>query len=495
MDATRQYIAIDLKSFYASVECVARGLDPLDACLVVADASRTDKTICLAVSPALKAYGVPGRPRLFEVVRILREVNRGRSSSHKSTSAAVLAQNPQLAVDYIIAPPRMALYVATSKRILSIYSQFVSAEDIHVYSIDEVFIDVTSYLSAYNTDARSLAMMMIREVLRQTGITATAGIGTNMYLAKVAMDIVAKRMPADSDGVRIASLDEYSYRRQLWNHKPLTDFWRIGRGTARRLASHGILTMGQIARLSLSHEDAFFRIFGVNAELLIDHAWGWEPATIDLVKAYRPENHSLSSGQVLTRPYDAASARVVALEMADSLSLDLLDEYLVADTLTLTIGYDVESLKDPARKAMYDGPLTKDHYGRIVPAHSHGTIRLGGFTSSADRIQAAVGELFDRIVTRGMLIRRLNVALAHVISESEVPARPQAVQLDLFDDYDEQCRRMREASENEARERRRSQAILAIKKHYGRNAILRGLNYAEGATQRQRNRQIGGHNA
>ena len=380
---TRQYIAIDLKSFYASVECVERGLDPLDTCLVVADMSRTEKTICLAVSPALKAFGLGSRPRLFEVSSRVREVNRTRGRNGKSASGSVLKTRTDYAVDYIVAPPRMALYLEYSSRIYQVYLRYIAPEDIHVYSIDEVFIDVTSYKKTYKLSTHALAMKMIREVLAETGITATAGIGTNMYLCKVAMDIVAKKMPPDKDGVRIAELDEMSYRRQLWDHTPLTDFWRVGRGTARRLAPYGIHTMGDIARFSLSHEGLLYRIFGVNAELLIDHAWGWEPVTMDMVKSYRPENRSISTGQVLTCPYSTDKARIVVLEMADAMALELFDMGVVSDQIVLEIGYDVTSLDNPTTSARYDGLITTDHYGRKVPAHAHGTANIDQPTSSS----------------------------------------------------------------------------------------------------------------
>ncbi|WP_288145858.1 DNA methylase, partial [Xylanibacter rodentium] len=394
----RQYIAIDLKSFYASVECVERGLDPLDTCLVVADASRTEKTICLAVSPALKAYGTGGRPRLFEVVQKVRDANYRRGRQGKSYSKAVLDSHPEIAVDYLVAPPRMAHYMEYSTRIYNVYLRYIAPEDIHVYSIDEVIMDVTAYLKTYGMPAHELAMKMIREVLAETGITATAGIGTNMYLCKIAMDIVAKKMPPDKDGVRIAELDEMSYRRQLWEHTPLTDFWRVGRGIANRLAPYGILTMGDIARCSIEHEDFLYKLFGVNAELLIDHAWGWEPVTMDYVKSYRPETKSISSGQVLQCAYTADMAKNVVLEMADAVSLDLIDKRLVTDQLVLTVGYDIESLTNPAIRANYNGKITTDHYGRQVPVHAHGTMNIEHPTSSGKILTEKVAELYDRII-------------------------------------------------------------------------------------------------
>lgn len=493
MNAQRQYIAIDLKSFYASVECVERGLDPLDTCLVVADASRTEKTICLAVSPALKAYGTGGRPRLFEVVQKVREANRSRGYKGKSYSAAILEKHPEYSIDYIVAPPRMARYIDWSTRIYRIYLRYIAPEDIHVYSIDEVFMDVTSYLRTYGMTAHELAMKIIREVLSETGITATAGIGTNMYLCKIAMDIVAKKMPADKDGVRIAELDEMSYRRQLWEHTPLTDFWRVGRGISDRLAQYGILTMGDIARCSIEHEDLLYNLFGVNAELLIDHAWGWEPVTLDLVRAYRPESKSISSGQVLQCAYTCRKARNVVLEMADSVSLELVEKRLVTDQLVLTVGYDTESLADPAIRSKYNGKITTDYYGRQVPAHAHGTVNLPHPTSSASVLISKVAELFDRIINRDLLVRRLTLSVNRLISEDKLKDESQLVQLDLFTDYEE-LKRRKEAEEMKfAKERRRQEAILEIKKMFGKNAILKGLNYSEGATQRERNRQIGGH--
>lgn len=493
MDGQRVYIAIDLKSFYASVECVERGLDPLDACLVVADASRTEKTICLAVSPALKALGIGGRPRLFEVVQRVREANRHRGRQGKSASRAVLEKHRGTAIDYVVAPPRMARYIDYSTSIYNIYLRYIAPEDIHVYSIDEVFMDVTAYLHTYRLTPHDLAMRMIRAVLAETGITATAGIGTNMYLCKIAMDIVAKKMPADKDGVRIAALDEMSYRRQLWDHKPLTDFWRVGRGIADRLAPYGILTMGDIARCSLEHEDFLYGLFGINAELLIDHAWGWEPVTMELVKAYRPGSKSISSGQVLQCAYTAQKARNVVLEMADSVSLELVDKRLVTNQVVLTVGYDVESLTDPEISGKYDGRITTDYYGRRVPAHAHGTENLEYPTSSANVIMAAVARLYDRIINPRLLVRRLTLSVSHLTGEESVKEILKTVQLDLFTDYDEQRRRREVEKAALAKERRNQEAVLKIKKKFGKNAILKGLNYSEGATQRERNRQIGGH--
>lgn len=490
---SRQYIAIDLKSFYASVECVERGLDPLDTCLVVADASRTEKTICLAVSPALKAYGTGGRPRLFEVVQKVREANYHRGRQGKSYSKATLDLHPEIAVDYIVAPPRMAHYIEYSTRIYAVYLRYIAPEDIHVYSIDEVIMDVTAYLKTYGMTAHELAMKMIREVLAETGVTATAGIGTNMYLCKIAMDIVAKKMPPDKDGVRIAELDEMSYRRQLWEHTPLMDFWRVGRGIANRLAPYGILTMGDIARCSIEHEDLLYRLFGVNAELLIDHAWGWEPVTMDYVKSYRPEAKSISSGQVLTCAYTSEQARNVVLEMADSVSLELIDKRLVTDQLVLTVDYDVESLTNPAIRAKYKGKITTDYYGRQVPVHAHGTINIDNPTSSGNILIEKVAELYDRIINPDLLVRRLTLSINHLIHEEDVRMKSKPLQLDLFTDYEELERKQEAEAAELAKERRRQEAVLKIKKMFGKNAILKGLNYTDGATQRERNRQIGGH--
>ena len=503
MTTERSYIAIDLKSFYASVECVERGLNALDTHLVVADASRTNKTICLAVSPALKAHGVGGRPRLFEVVRRVADVNMERHCAArpyrpagKTISARELASNPMLDLDYIIAPPRMALYMEYSTRIYNIYLRHVAAEDIHVYSIDEVFIDVTAYLRTKRMTPHQMAMTMIREVLAETGITATAGIGTNLYLAKVAMDIVAKRMPPDSDGVRIAELDEATYRRKLWAHRPLTDFWRVGRGIARRLEQYGILTMGDIARTSLNHEELLYRLFGVNAELLIDHAWGWEPVTIDKIKAYRPEARSTSVGQVLTEPYTAARARIVIMEMAETVALDLVESRMLTDSMTIHIGYDCESLTRPEIRALYDGPIDIDHYGRSTPRHSHATVALPERTSSVRTIRDAVAALFDRCVNPVLLLRRLNVVANNIISQKaheEDMRRPR--QLSLFDDDEATRARVARQQHDREREQRLSESLLRIKSRFGKNAILKGLNFAEGATQRERNAQIGGHKA
>ena len=499
----RTYIAIDLKSFYASVECVDRGLDPLTTNLVVADSSRTEKTICLAVSPSLKSYGVGGRARLFEVVQKVREVNYQRRMNipygvftGKSWRNPELLEHPDWELDYIVAPPRMARYMQMSAQIYSVYLKYIAPEDIHVYSCDEVFMDVTSYLSTYKKTPHELAMTIVRDVLKQTGITATAGIGTNMYLCKVAMDIVAKHMPADKDGVRIAELDEKSYREKLWNHRPLTDFWRCGKGIVSKLAMFGVETMGQIASLSVKNEDVLYKLFGVNAELLIDHAWGWEPCTMDYIKSYRPETNSLSSGQVLHEPYTFKKARVVIKEMADAISMDLLDKGLVTDQLVVTVGYDRTSLENPEIRAKYHGPVVKDYYGREVPKSAHGTANLDRQTSSTSLIMTAVENLFDRIVNKNLLVRRLNITTNHVIPESRVKKQDdKMVQLDIFTDYETLAKQKKEEEERLAKERRVQEALLAIKKPSGKNSILKGLNFEDGATAKDRNEQIGGHKA
>lgn len=499
----RTYIAIDLKSFYASVECVDRGLDPMTTNLVVADSSRTEKTICLAVSPSLKSYGIGGRARLFEVVQKVREVNYERRMkipygmfTGKSWRNPDLQAHPDWELDYIVAPPRMARYMQMSAHIYSVYLKYIAPEDIHVYSCDEVFMDVTSYLSTYKKTPHDLAMTIVRDVLKQTGITATAGIGTNMYLCKVAMDIVAKHMPADKDGVRIAELDEKSYREKLWDHRPLTDFWRCGKGIVSKLAMYGIETMGQIARLSVKNEEVLYKLFGVNAELLIDHSWGWEPCTMDYVKSYRPETNSLSSGQVLHEPYTFSKARVVIKEMADAVSMDLLDKGLVTDQLVVTVGYDRTSLENPEIRAKYHGPVVKDYYGREVPKSAHGTTNLDRQTSSTTLIMTAVENLFDRIVNKNLLVRRLNITTNHVIPESRVKKQDdKMVQLDLFTDYETLAKQKKAEEERLAKERRMQETLLAIKKQFGKNSILKGLNFEEGATAKDRNKQIGGHKA
>ena len=569
MQQEHTYIAIDLKSFYASVECTDKGLDPLTTNLVVADASRTQKTICLAVSPSMKAYGIPGRPRLFEVVQRMKEVNRERSRrisfsgdsvrknadtgqetpgdslfSGSSFSAPELEADPTLKADYIIAVPRMAHYIEYSTRIYQIYLRYIAPEDIHVYSIDEVMMDVTKYLVLYKKTAHELAMEMIRAVLKETGITATAGIGPNLYLCKIAMDIEAKHTAPDADGVRIAELDEMSYRRKLWGHRPITDFWRVGKGTAKKLARYGMFTMGDVARYSLKAEDLLYKLFGVNAELLIDHAWGWEPCTIDYIKAYKPENRSFSAGQVLQCPYDFEKARIVVLEMADAAALDLVEKRLTADQMVLTVVYDKDNLTDPAIREKYKGPVKKDGYGRMAPKPAHGTVSLGRHTSSSRLITDAVLSLYDRIVDPDLLVRRIFLVTNHVIEEAEtkkttvIDGNPSAFpdgknnreknqekesasgregsretsiaikpdngesgaagswqQLDLFTDYEVlEAEKEREKAALE-KERRLQEAMLEIRRKYGKTAILKGTSLQEGATMRDRNQSIGGHKA
>lgn len=504
----KTYIAIDLKSFYASVECIERGLDPLKTNLVVADVSRTEKTICLAVSPALKKYGIPGRPRLFEVVQKVREANIRREKqapchrfSGTSFDETELNRSPELQISYIAAAPRMSRYMEYSTRIFDIYLRYIAPEDMHVYSVDEVFIDATAYLHTYGLTAHELALRMIRDVLRETGVTATAGIGTNMYLCKIAMDIVAKRMPADEDGVRIAELDEDSYRKQLWNHVPLTDFWRVGPGYAKKLREVGIYTMGDVARCSLGkdtdyyNEDLLYKLFGINAELLIDHAWGWEPATIAEIKAYRPEKNSLSTGQVLQCPYTAQKAKLIVREMTDLLVLDLVDKKLVTDQMVLTVGYDIESLTNPEIRRKYHGEVTTDRYGRHVPKHAHGTANLSCQTSSTKLIMKAVEELYDRIINPDLLVRRITVVASRVVPEREADQKEVFEQLDLFTDYQALEQEREQEKQELDKEKRIQKAILDIQKKYGKNAVLRGMNFEEGATTRERNGQIGGHKA
>ncbi len=504
----RIYIAIDLKSFYASVECRERNRDPLTTNLVVADKSRTEKTICLAVSPSLKSYGIPGRPRLFEVVQKVNEANNARKwkipggeFSGTSDDSEKLKENPALAVDYIVAPPRMAYYMEYSTRIYHIYLKYIAPEDIHIYSIDEVFMDVTHYLSAYKMTARELAMTIIRDVLKSTGITATAGIGTNLYLCKIAMDIVAKHIQPDKNGVRIARLDEMSYRRLLWSHRPLTDFWRVGRGYMKKLEEHGLFTMGDIARCSIGksneyhNEELLYRLFGINAELLIDHAWGYEPCTMEQIKAYKPETNSVCSGQVLKSPYDFDKAKLVVKEMTDLMVLDLVDKRLVTDQIVLTIGYDIENLSDPYRGKNYRGAVTTDRYGRKVPKHAQGTTNLKKQTSSTKMIVDAVMELYDKIVDKNLLVRRITVAANKLVDESGVKQTGQCQQLELFTDYEALERKQAEEKAVLERERRMQIAMLDIKKKFGKNAILKGMNLQEGATAKERNAQIGGHKA
>lgn len=498
----RTYLCIDLKSFYASVECVDRGLDPLTTNLVVADPSRTEKTICLAVTPSLKAYGIPGRARLFEVIQKVEEVNRrrkykapGRKLEGESFSAPELNSNPSLALGYIVAPPRMAHYMEVSTKIYNVYLKYIAPEDIHVYSIDEVFIDLTHYLNANKMTAREMAQMMIKDVLATTGITATAGIGTNMYLAKIAMDITAKKMPADKNGVRIAELDEMRYRRELWDHRPITDFWMVGRGIAKKLEANYMFTMGDVARCSHYDEAKLFRLFGVNAELLIDRAWGWEPTTIADIKAYKPSSNSLSVGQVLQCPYDFEKARLIVHEMIDQHVLDLVDKELVTDQVVLDIGYDIENLTDAARSAAYHGEVTTDRYGRKVPKHAHGTANLKRPTSSSLLITEATLSLYDRIVDRNLLVRRITVATCKLMREEDVPVGQEAEQLTMFDDPEEVLQKAQAEADALANEKKMQKTIIEIKKRFGKNAILKGMNFQEGATAKERNNQVGGHKA
>ena len=508
MNKCKTYIAIDLKSFYASVECRERSRDPLTTNLVVADPSRTEKTICLAVSPSLKKYGLSGRARLFEVIQKVNAANNIRKLkapnhvfSGSSDDSTELQKNPSLKIDYIIAPPRMARYMEYSTKIYNIYLKYIAPEDIHIYSIDEVFIDVTHYLSTYNMTARELAMTMIQDILDTTGITATAGIGTNMYLCKIAMDIVAKHIEPDKNGVRIAELDEMSYRRLLWNHKPLTDFWRVGRGYSKKLEKIGLYTMGDIARCSIGkstdyyNEELLYKLFGINAELLIDHAWGYEPCTMEDVKAYKPETNSISSGQVLHCPYEFDKARLVVKEMIDLMALDLVDKGLVTNQIVLTIGYDIENITDKNRSQSYKGTVTTNYYGKKVPKPAHGTTNLPKQTSSTTLITNAVMELYDKIVNKKLLIRKINIVANKLVDEHSVKNANKYEQLDLFTDY-EILKKQREKENAESeREKRMQNTILDIKKKFGKNAILKGMNLQEGATAKDRNNQIGGHKA
>lgn len=502
----RIYIAIDLKSFYASVECMERKLDPMDTNLVVADASRTEKTICLAVSPSLKAYGIPGRARLFEVIQKVKEVNARRIYhapkrlfSGSSTCATELKASPSLSLDYITATPRMALYIEYSSRIYDIYLKYIAPEDIHVYSIDEVFLDVTAYLNAYQLTPHELAMKIILDVVETTGITATAGIGTNLYLCKIAMDVQAKRIPPDQNGARIAELDEMSYRRLLWSHRPITDFWRVGKGYAKKLEANGLFTMGDIARCSVGkstdyyNEELLYQMFGVNAELLIDHAWGWEPCTIAHIKEYKPSSNSIGSGQVLQCPYSFEKAKLVVREMTELLVLDLVSKELVTDQMVLTVGYDIKNLADPKKRPSYRGAISTDHYGRTVPKHAHGTANLTQYTSSTRLILDAVMELFDGIVDSNLWVRRVNLVANHVVDEASVPKKASLEQMNFFTDYEAEQEKQKELEAELAREKETQKAMLEIKKKFGKNAIIKGMNLEEGATTIDRNQQIGGH--
>jgi len=496
----KTYIAIDLKSFYASVECIERGFDPMTTNLVVADNSRTDKTICLAVSPSLKSYGIPGRPRLFEVIQRVKDLNyyRRRDNNNKPFTGKhydirMLNEYPQLEIGYITAVPRMGLYMEYSTRIYDIYLSYFAPEDIHVYSIDEVFIDATNYLQTYKLSPHDLTMKLIREIIYLTGITATAGIGTNMYLCKVAMDIVAKHIPVDKDGVRIAYLDEMTYREKLWDHRPLTDFWRIGKGYAKKLEELDLYTMGDIAKFSLAQEDVLFRKFGVNAELIIDHAWGWEPCSMADIKGYKASSNSIGSGQVLHEAYTCEKGRIIVREMVDSLVMELLNKNLVTNQIVLTIGYDRQSLEEPAIAEKYKGEITKDHYGRNVPKHAHGTGNLNKHTSSLRQITDCVMELYDKIINPHLLIRRVSISANNIIDESEIKNVSNNQQLDLFTDYEKVVEQESRDEIALSKEKNLQHTILNLKKKYGKNAILKGMNFQEGATMRDRNEQVGGH--
>ena len=544
---SKTYISIDLKSFYASVECMERGLDPLNTNLVVADASRTQKTICLAVSPSLKAYGIPGRARLFEVEQKVKEANARRQTrapknilDGKSVFATELNENPNLAIDYIAAKPRMALYMSKSTQIYDVYLRYIAPEDIYAYSVDEVFIDASGYLKTYGLNAHDFARLLVREVFKETGITATAGIGPNLYLCKIAMDIGAKHTEADADGVRIAELDEYSYRRLLWDHRPITDFWRVGRGYAKKLAKKSIFTMGDIARCSLGtssdyyNEDLLYKMFGVNAELLIDHAWGYEPCTLAEVKSYRPQRKSLVSGQVLQNAYTYEKTRIVVREMMELLALDLVDKGLLTNQIVLTVGYDIENLSDPERRKAYKGEITVDGYGREVPKHAHGTGNLPFSTSSTKLTTDCVLEVFDRVVDESLLTRRISITANNLVLKSEYKresevASAEPEQISMFDMLaggdDSQAPERVSSKEATAcseqdkpnstmvaesisgsaasdksedaleKEKQVQEAMLKIKKRFGKNAILKGTNLQEGATAKERNAQIGGHKA
>lgn len=493
----RTYICIDLKSFYASVECIERNLDPMTTNLVVADPDRTEKTICLAVSPSLKSYGIKGRSRLFEVIQKVREVNYQRKKktyrykfTGKSYNDLELKKNKNLELDYIIATPRMSYYLNYSTKIYNVYLKYVAPEDIHVYSIDEIFCDITNYLSYNKMTPKEMVTKMIHDVYVTTGITATAGIGSNMYLAKVAMDIVAKHAEPDKYGVRIAELDEMSYRRQLWNHQPLTSFWRVGAGYAKKLEENNLYTMGDIARCSINNEELLYKLFGINAELLIDHAWGWEPCTIEDIKKYKPQRNSVGSGQVLHCAYDYQKTKLIVKEMADSLSLDLVAKHLVTDQIVLTIGYDIENLTNNSN---YDGEITIDHYGRKIPKHAHGTINLDHQTSSSKIIMENTIKLFERIINKNLLVKRINITACNVIDEQSANDAPKFKQIDLFTDYNTFEENKEKEKHKEQEENKLQHVLLDIKNKYGKNAILKGLNLSEGGTMIDRNKQIGGH--
>lgn len=513
MPSDKTYIAIDLKSFYASVECRERGLDPLTTNLVVADRSRTEKTICLAVTPSLKSYGISGRARLFEVVSKVKEINRYRKSQapgHIFTGSSCidteLKSNPSLELDYIAAPPRMAYYIEYSTLIYDIYLKYFSEEDIVVYSIDEVFIDVTQYLNTYNMTAKELAMTVIQDVLKSTGITATAGIGENLYLCKIAMDVMAKHIKPDKDGVRIAELNERTYREKLWSHKPITDFWRVGKGYAKKLAENGIYTMGDIAKCSVGgrddwyNEELLYKLFGVNAELLIDHSWGWEPCTIKDIKQYKPDAKSLGSGQVLHEPYDFEMAMIVLKEMTESLVLDMVDKGLVTDQIVLTVSYDIENLTDPVRRAFYKGEIKTDAYGRKIPKHAHGTENFNEKTSSTSLIMDGMIRLYKRITNDKLLIRKLSISFNNLVDEKEAASKTEFKQLSIFDYCDvagdkSSDKKDKDKQASLEKEKKMQQVMIDVKKKFGKNAILKGMSLQEGATAKDRNNQIGGHKA
>ena len=493
-------MCIDLKSFYASVECVERKLDPLKTNLVVADESRTDKTVCLAISPSLKQYGLGGRARLFEVKQKVKEINLQRRKlnnyrkfSGKSYLDEELKKNKNLELDFIVAPPRMAYYMKYSTNIYNIYLKYIAPEDILVYSIDEVFIDITDYISLYKCTPRQLVTKMIKDVYETTGITATAGIGTNMFLAKVAMDIVAKKCKPNEFGVRIAGLDEMTFRKKLWDHKPITDFWRVGKGIANKLAKNNMNTMGDVARCSHYNEDLLYKLFGVNAELLIDHAWGWEPCTIEIAKSYKPTETSLSSGQVLHEPYDNKKAKIIVQEMADNLALNLVNKKFLTKQLVLTINYDIENLTNPDIFNKYFGEITLDSYRRKIPKHSHGTVNLEHYTSSSSIIMESFVNLFDKISNPILLIRKLNLTVSKLICEDKVQTNKKVEQINLFTDYKKKEIEEAKQKDDENKEKEIQKVILQIKNKYGKNAILKGMNLTEGATAIERNKQIGGH--
>lgn len=490
------YVSIDLKSFYASVECQERGLNPITTNLVVADSSRTEKTICLAVSPSLKSYGIPGRARLFEVIQKVKEVNieRKRKAPNQTFTGSsydntAILKNPDLELSYIIAPPRMSFYMKYSTNIYNIYLKWFSSDDIYVYSIDEVFIDITHYLKTYHMNARELVTHVIQDVYKNTGITATAGIGTNLYLCKIAMDIVAKHVEPNKNGVRIAGLDEMTYRKLLWNHRPLTDFWRVGSGYAKKLEAHGIYTMGDVARTSMQNEELLYKLFGINAELLIDHAWGWEPVNIKQIKEYKPENNSISSGQVLHCPYDYEKTKLIIKEMTELLTLDLVKKNLVTNQIVLTVGYDIENLTDPFIKNLYKGEITTDRYGREIPKHAHGTINLNHKTSSTKIIMDAVMKLYEKIINKQLLVRRVNITVNNVVDEFTVKNKKTYEQIDLFTDYQKKAEKL----QKEKMEKELQKAMIGIKNKYGKNAIIKGMNLQDGGTTIDRNKQIGGH--